>query len=649
MKNLAVSVLVNLRDRLSGGLGGLSRRLAALGTLGRRLGLDRVGRSLGNVGRAAGQLAVKIGALLGSGGGGLLLMVQTVASTARELTAMAQRAGTATQALQELAAVGSRRGVGMDALVDGLKEMQLRADEFILTGEGSAKEAFERLGLSANDLAAGLKQPDKLFEDIIGRLGQFDKAAQIRISDEIFGGTGGEQFVQMIELGTDGIKRMRAAAREQGLVFDEEQLKGLNAFSSSLQDLTERLTGLVKIISAKLAPVLTPVIDEMVRFIDANRPEIIDRMMSAIEQLGTAVMSGISAFRQITEALGGLDTILVTVAAVMSGQLIVAVYSLGAALIATPVGWFLGAMAAIAAAAYLIYDNWSGITAFFEEIFASDQIYAFGAALMMTPVGWFLASIAAIAGAAYLIYDNWRGIAAFFRDLWGRIKGPLAATWETIKTVLSYHPLPLIISNWDQITAFFAGLWSRILSGLSAAWEGIKTILSYHPLALIISNWDQIVTFFSGLGKRMADALRTGVAELLAIGGELMQALWDGIKTKIDEMMAWLAEVPGRITGVFDGVGASIGSFFGMGGDEPAPAPAPGAAGQLGRIAGAGAAASAAAYQAPAGAVAAQQQEAKVGGKVVLEVIGPAQVRSVNSTNSDAPIVMDRGQSLGAP
>ncbi|MEH0069145.1 hypothetical protein V6L77_00600 [Pannonibacter sp. Pt2-lr] len=222
-------------------------------------------------------------------------------------------------------------------------------------------------------------------------------------------------------------------------MFDEEQLKGLNAFSSSLQDLTERLTGLVKIISAKLAPVLTPVIDEMVRFIDANRPEIIDRMMSAIEQLGTAVMSGISAFRQITEALGGLDTILVTVAAVMSGQLIVAVYSLGAALIATPVGWFLGAMAAIAAAAYLIYDNWSGITAFFEEIFASDQIYAFGAALMMTPVGWFLASIAAIAGAAYLIHDNWRGIAAFFRDLWGRIKGPLAATWETIKTVLSYH------------------------------------------------------------------------------------------------------------------------------------------------------------------------------------------------------------------
>lgn len=611
MKNLAVSVLVNLRDRLSGGLGGLSRRLAALGGLSRRLGLDRVGKAFGNVGKAAGELAVKIGALLGSGGGGLLLMGQTVASTARELTAMAQRAGTTTQALQELAAVGSRRGVGMDALVDGLKEMQLRADEFILTGEGSAKEAFERLGLSANDLAAGLKQPDKLFEEIIGRLGQFDKAAQIRISDEIFGGTGGEQFVQMIELGADGIQRMRAAAREQGLILDEDQLKGLGGFSSSLQDLTDRITGLVNIISAKLAPVLTPVIDEMVRFIDANRAEIIERMMSAIEQLGSAVMSGISAFRQITAALGGLDTILITVAAVISGKLIVAVYSLGAALLTTPVGWFLGVIAAIAAAAYLIYKNWDGIVAYFSGL--------------------------------------WDGVMAACSAAWEWIKSGLAAAWAVVKTILSYHPLALIAANWDQITAFFAGLWDRILAGLSAAWEGLKTILSYHPLALIVANWDEIVTFFTGLGKRMADALRTGVSELLAIGGELMQVLWDGIKTKIDEMMAWLANVPGRIAGVFEGVGSSIGSFFGMGGDEPVPAPAPGAACQLGRIAGAGAAASAAAYQAPAGAVAAQQQEVKVGGKVVLEVIGPAQVRSVNSTNSDAPIVMDRGQSLGAP
>ena len=58
-------------------------------------------------------------------------------------------------------------------------------------------------------------------------------------------------------------------------------------------------------------------------------------------------------------------------------------------------------------------------------------------ALLATPVGWFMAAVAAIAGAAYLIYDNWEPIAAFFDRLWGGIIGRFDGAVESIKNGLS--------------------------------------------------------------------------------------------------------------------------------------------------------------------------------------------------------------------
>lgn len=82
----------------------------------------------------------------------------------------------------------------------------MRSDEFIATGKGPAAEAFGRLGIDAASLKEKLKDPSALFSEIIGKLGQLEKAAQIRIADEIFGGTGGEKFVQLIDQGEAGIR-----------------------------------------------------------------------------------------------------------------------------------------------------------------------------------------------------------------------------------------------------------------------------------------------------------------------------------------------------------------------------------------------------------------------------------------------------------
>lgn len=176
------------------------------------------------------------GGLLGAAAGGpagiaAAIGLGTVVETARraidsvlELGAAARTAGVDFEAFQELKFAAEQNRVGVDALTDGLKEMQLRADEFVTTGGGPAAEAFRRIGMDASATAAALAEPDRMFETIIERIRTLPQAAQIRVLDEIFGGSAGEQFIRLLDEGAGRIDDLRAKGRAFGVVMDEEFL-----------------------------------------------------------------------------------------------------------------------------------------------------------------------------------------------------------------------------------------------------------------------------------------------------------------------------------------------------------------------------------------------------------------------------------------
>lgn len=158
----------------------------------------------------------------------------------------AKRSGLGLETFQEWKFVAEQNRIGIDALVDGFKELNLRADEFIVTGGGSAAEAFKRLGFGADELKGKLKDPSALMLEIIGRLEGIDKAAQIRIADELFGGTGGEQFVQLLDQGEAGIRKIIDRAHEVGSVMDEEMIKQADEVSRKYDELTTRASNWAK-------------------------------------------------------------------------------------------------------------------------------------------------------------------------------------------------------------------------------------------------------------------------------------------------------------------------------------------------------------------------------------------------------------------
>ncbi|WP_457663867.1 phage tail tape measure protein [Sinorhizobium medicae] len=245
---------------ISGDPKGLEAALARVRALGKTTATDLMA-SFGRIKSLAGGAA---GLITGIVSASTVAVIRDAAGAIASIGDEARRAGIDVKSFQELKYVAEQNRVSVDALTDGIKELNLRADEFIVTGGGSAAEAFQRLGYSAESLKQKLEDPAELFTEIIGRLGELDKAAQIRIMDEIFGGAGGEQFVQLIEAGEGGIRDTIQAANDLGIVLDEQMIQ-------KAADVDRKFNMLATTVGTKLKSAIVSAADSLAEFIDGFR------------------------------------------------------------------------------------------------------------------------------------------------------------------------------------------------------------------------------------------------------------------------------------------------------------------------------------------------------------------------------------------
>ena len=179
----------------------------------------------------------------------------------------AKRAGVSVRALQEWTYVGKQNRIGVDQVVDGLKELNLRADEFIITKAGPAAEAFARLGISAGELKTKLKDPSELMLELIGRMEGLDAAARIRISDEIFGGSAGERFAELVSRGENELRKTIKAANDTGAVLDDQLIAKAEELDRRFAALQSRADAFMKTLIIGIADA-GPKITELGAYID---------------------------------------------------------------------------------------------------------------------------------------------------------------------------------------------------------------------------------------------------------------------------------------------------------------------------------------------------------------------------------------------
>lgn len=267
---------------------------------------DRFERNANKATTGVGQAFMRMGGLAKAGlaglaaglvaGGvtGIVGQFGAVANSIARIGDEAKRAGLSNKAFQELGYVAKANRIEVDALTDGMKELSLRADEYIATGKGSAAESFQRLGFTVDDLKTKLKDPSALFTEIIGKLGQLDKAAQIRIADELFGGTGGEKFVQLISQGEQGIKDTIQEAHNLNAVLSDDVIE-------SAAELDRKFNAVATTVGSTLKSAIVSAAESLVDFINAFKGFQFERTAKLDERMASLGKDRLDVERQILE------------------------------------------------------------------------------------------------------------------------------------------------------------------------------------------------------------------------------------------------------------------------------------------------------------------------------------------------------------
>jgi TP901 family phage tail tape measure protein len=673
--NMKVSVLVQLIDRLTAPLRGLTRGISAtataVGNLGRKIGI--VGASLAALSFAAPiQQAAAWDAQLrdiaitaGKTGGAV---EQMIAETSRRYEKLAletgQRSMDIAKGAQLLVAAGMDSGL-IDKLMPTIARVATAANATI---EDTSKTAFalsETLKIPADQMEAAL---GKLVT--AGKLGRFEfknMAAEFpNLTAQMakFGITGMEAVehlgssLQIAMLGTanpseaannlknfltkinapEAIKKFEKELKVDVTgVMTDAAAKGINPVEAVVQKLTDKL----KVPKAEIDKIMknagqsnmsdkereATIRKQVEQLISGSKIGKIYADMQVLDFLIPTLLN-VDKFKDFKRQLkeSGVDVIAQDFDSRMRGlsQQMLMFSELGTqAMRRIGLTFASNLPAANRAITELLKwvsaldAKWPGLV---DGVLSwTGALLALGAAIaILTPV---FSALAALLGVIFspigLIVAGFAALGAaayFLYQSWEAVVAGLKRIWEDV--VAAYTAL------YTALSRDISSAWTAMLQAATAAWDGIKA------KGVEFLSWAQALP-----------------AQLTQIGAAAIQGLWDGMASRLDAMIAWLQAKWATITGLFklpSFGGALPGSPGGSGVDpmgNPTGTITPGSApgGGIGGSAG---------FTRTAGGPAANSNM-QIGGRIVVEAAEGSRVVNVQSENPAVAITPNRGSMLG--
>ena len=156
-----------------------------------------------------------------------------------------------------------------------------------------------------------------------------------------------------------------------------------------------------------------------------------------------------------------------------------------------------------------------------------------------------------------------------WKRAWDGIKTFLFGIWETMKTLVSSaikFVADTIANNiagiqlswgvvWSNIKTFTQTTWDNIKSKATEIFEGIRDKLSEiwdSVKSTIEEKWTAIKEWFEGIWTNIKEVFK--LDEMLEVGKNIMNNLWDGLKEVWKDMWDWLGEIGEKILGAWDGL-----------------------------------------------------------------------------------------------
>lgn len=442
-KETRLSIVIRTVDKATAKINAIADRLDkvtkplrnfrdALGDLREKSGLDDVIAGFGGVGSAlAGVLAkvAVVGGVVGVAVAGLFKLVDGF----DELGDKAERIGVSVDFLASMRFAAERTGASIESLDSGLQGFATSLGQ-ARAGTGRMASFLAKVSPVLLKQLKGAKSNEEAFDLLAGAMAKIeDPAKRAALAQKTLGDA---SLAPLFAKGPKGIKELRdrylelagsqkGAAEEAGKVDD------------ALKEFKAATDGVKAALVEGLAPALRVIVDRLRDFFQENRGRIAEwaaglgkKLPAAASRLVEVIGNVIDAIRPFVDSAGKLKAIAVAVAGVIVGPLVSAIYSLGVALLTTPVGWIVGALAAIGFAAVALINDWGGVRTFFVDMWdAIAEKFGWAAhvlKLVMLP----------ITGLATFFIGAWDEVSGFFVRLWDNITGVFVDAWKFIADIV---------------------------------------------------------------------------------------------------------------------------------------------------------------------------------------------------------------------
>ncbi|MBU6246469.1 MAG: phage tail tape measure protein [Xanthomonadaceae bacterium] len=227
---------------------------------------------LGRIGEKIGELLPMIGALSSVASvSGLVDLAVTAAESGEQLSLAAQKTGLAVDAFQKLSYAAMQTGVAGDSFSTSM----FRLNQRLATAASGHNKMFAadlgKLGIAMKDSSGHMRGTDAVLADMAEKFKLIkDPQQQAAFVMEAFG-RAGKDMIPFLELGADGIRKLEERFTQVGYLRNETTLGVDEKFIHSWHDLTTAASGFTTEVGDKLTPILMPVVDDMTKWVAANR------------------------------------------------------------------------------------------------------------------------------------------------------------------------------------------------------------------------------------------------------------------------------------------------------------------------------------------------------------------------------------------
>ncbi len=251
---------------------------------GVRSEVERVNKTLKTMGAAAQKAAkdlavlktIEIGKIAFSGisfgissitglGTSALEMASRVSTSVDSLNDLANRTGIALKPLQGLALAAKLAGIDTEAFGAAVTKMSVNIGK--AAPGGAFAKSLAEIGISLTDLQG--MNPEAQFSAISTAIGEIPSAAgRAAAAVEIFG-KAGASLAPLFKDGAASLEELMARAERLGIILSEQQVENISAMNDGFDLVSATIDGIIGQVLGDLSPVVTKMLDDMLKFVEA--------------------------------------------------------------------------------------------------------------------------------------------------------------------------------------------------------------------------------------------------------------------------------------------------------------------------------------------------------------------------------------------